>query len=731
MSAPQFALDRLAKFERLAEKHTVAAPEETVTLTLPDGKTFDCPASTTALEAAKLIVRSSKVYSKFLVASRDGELIDLSRPVERSCKMEFLTFEDPRGREVFWHSSAHALGYALECLFSAQLGHGPATESGFFYDAFVGDKVMSPEDLAAIDAKVKELCAKPQKRPAEASAESPAGSSAGASSPLSPTAFQRLEISKEEALDLFSYSPLKSELIRDHVADGDTCTVYRCGNFVDFCRGPHIPDLSLIQAFQCSSCSAAYFKGDQTRESMQRVYAVAFPTAALLKQHLDLLEEAKRRDHRTVGKEMDLFLIHKFSPGAPLFMNNGTHIYRKLESFIRELLHKHYYQEVMTPTFFNTDLWKISGHLAHYSENMFMLRKAEIPNPAYVSDEATPGVPKTVEDPAAPQYGLKPMNCPAHCLIYKSQYHTAQDLPIRMSEFGVVHRNELSGALSGLTRVVKFEQDDAHIFCTVDQIETEMRDILSFLESVYEPFGLSFAMRLSLRPDDRIGSDELWDHAEGTLRKVLQESGYAFTEMPGDGAFYGPKIDVLLLDAIGRKHQCGTVQLDFNLPSQERFDLQYSRFDEAQGKQVMEHPVMIHRAILGSVERFMAILIEHTCGRFPFWLSPRQVLVVPLSADQQEYARAVQRKIHDAGYLVDIDCSGEKMEKKVALGWTKKYNFILVLGSKEAQAGTVAVSGRTLSAVEGVTENPKFRKSMSLDDFLALMQRLDKGRENK
>lgn len=722
MSVPQFAVDRLAKFKALAEKHARPAPEGNVTLTLPDGKTFECAASATALEAAKLIVRSSKVYSKFLVALRDDELIDLSRPVERSCRIEFLTFEDPRCREVFWHSSAHALGYALECLFSAQLGHGPATENGFFYDAFVGGKVMSPEDMAAIDAKVKELCAKPQKKPAEGAAPA---------SEESSTAFQRLEVTKEEALDLFSYSKLKSELIRDHVAEGDTCTVYRCGSFVDFCRGPHIPDLTLIQAFQSTSSSAAYFKGDQTRESMQRVYAVAFPTAALLKQHMDLLEEARRRDHRTVGKDMDLFLIHKFSPGAPLFMNNGTHIYRKLEAFIRELLHKHHYQEVMTPTFLNTDLWKISGHLAHYSENMFMLRKPEVPNPAYVSDEATPAVPKTVEDPAAPQYGLKPMNCPAHCLIYKSQYHGVQDLPIRMSEFGVVHRNELSGALSGLTRVVKFEQDDAHIFCTVEQIESEMRDILSFLESVYKPFGLSFSMRLSLRPDDRIGSDELWDHAEGTLRKVLQESGYSFIEMPGDGAFYGPKIDVLLLDAIGRKHQCGTVQLDFNLPSQERFDLQYARFDEKTGKQIMEHPVMIHRAILGSVERFMAIVIENTCGKFPFWLSPRQALVVPLSADQHEYARALQEKIHGAGYVVDIDCSGETMEKKVAMGWSKKYNFILVVGSKEAQAGTVAVSGRTLSAVDGVTENPKHRKVMPIDELLSLMQKLEKDRENK
>lgn len=582
-----FIEERLKKFNELKEKYPAAKVEEKqVHVTLPDGKTLECKSTDTFHDVAKQAVKSSKVYSKFLAAKTEKGVFDMSAPVREDCKLEFLTFAEPEGKEVFWHSSAHVLGAVLEKMFSGFLGHGPALDSQFFYDCYLPDgKNIEQDKLPEIAKEMKEFV----------TANAKEGK------------FERIMIPKEAALDLFSYSKLKCELISDHVADGELCSIYRCGPFVDFCRGPHVPELSLLKAFHVNACSAAYFKGDQKRESMQRVYAISFPSEAELKAHLDAVEEAKRRDHRVLGTQMELFTLHPFAPGMPLFLNNGTHIYRGLENFIRTLLHKYHYIEVMTPQFFNVDLWKISGHLQHYSENMFMLKQ---------------------DAPTDPQYALKPMNCPGHCLIYKSSYHSRQDLPIRMSEFGVDHRKEVAGALTGLTRVWKFEQDDAHIFCRVDQIHQEITGIIKFLEDVYKPFGLRFSFELSLRPDDRIGSDELWDMTEGTLRQVLRDSGFDFIENPGDGAFYGPKIDVKLYDALGRKHQCGTVQLDINLPSAERFDLTYA--DYVDGKQVYEHPVMIHRAILGSVERFMAILTENTGGRFPFWISPRQAVVIPV-----------------------------------------------------------------------------------------------------
>lgn len=693
---PGFVADRLAKFTALSEKYGAQHAEGTpLTVTLPDGKTVEIFHGSTALDVAKQVIKNKKIYSKFLAAVRDGEVIDMSARLDKNCKIEFLTFDDPRAKEVFWHSSAHLLGYALEKQYDAHLGHGPAIESGFFYDAFFESGLkMEPESLLALDKVAAEIV----KQAAAAPGNSPARS------------FTRLEITKAEALDLFSYSKLKSELIADHVEDGAMCSVYRCGDFVDFCRGPHIPDLGMIQAFKCMYSSAAYFKGDQNRESMQRVYAVAFPTKEQLDKHIEMLEEAKRRDHRNLAKEMDLFMSHKYAPGAPFFMSNGTRIYRKLEAFIRELLHEFEYDEVMTPTFLNTELWKTSGHLQHYQENMFLLERKE----------------KT-----DPQYGLKPMNCPCHCLIFKNQHHSAQELPIRMAEFGVVHRNELSGALSGLTRVVRFEQDDAHIFCTVDQIEQEMQSLIEFIKRVYAPFGINFTMSLSLRPEKKMGSDELWDKAENTLRKVLTNAKLDFAENPGDGAFYGPKIDVHLTDALGRQHQCGTIQLDFNLPSKDRFDLLYSVYDEKTGTVKQEYPVMIHRAILGSVERFMAIVIEHTAGRFPFWISPRQIIVIPLHGDDiAEYAREVRDRYHSKGYYVSLDTSSEKMEKKIAIAWSKKYNFIMVVGAQEKENKTVALSGRTLSAHIGEQDNQRARKVIPLAEVDVLLANLATTRAN-
>lgn len=514
----------------------------------------------------------------------------------------------------------------------------------------------------------------------------------------------RLSITREEALDLFSYSALKQELIRDHVGEGETCTVYRCGNFVDFCRGPHVPDLGRLKAFKALSCSAAYFKADQSRESMQRVYGVSFPSEKELKEHLERLEELRRRDHRVVGQQMDLFMMHRYAPGMPLFCPNGTVVYRRLEGFVRELLHKYHYKEVMTPTFLNTELWETSGHLAHYRENMFLLEQR----------------------PGEPLYGLKPMNCPAHCLLYRAQHRARAELPLRLAEFGVVHRNELSGALSGLTRVCRFEQDDAHVFCAQDQIQDEVGKVVEFLKEAYTPFGLQFSLALALRPAERIGDDAVWDAAEAALRAALVAAGQPYTECPGDGAFYGPKIDVRLVDALGRPHQCGTVQLDFNLPV--RFDLQYA--DYRDGRQVYDRPVMIHRAILGSLERFMAIILENCAGRLPFWLSPRQVVVVPVCADFAEYAEGLAERVHQAGFEAVADLSAEKMTKKIAVAYDQHYNFICVVGRREHDQASVTVQGRSLAAADGVTEHPeKHSRFMAADEFITLLCRLRDGRK--
>ncbi|CAL6020651.1 Threonyl-tRNA_synthetase [Hexamita inflata] len=676
-----FIAERSQKFQKLQEKYVQQQPEvKQVTVTTPDGAKHEASTAQTYMEFAKALVKNSKIYSKFLAAKVDGELVDLSRNIEKDCVVQFVQFSDAEGKEVFWHSSAHVLGATLEKLYDGHLGHGPAVDNGFFYDCFIpSQKVIDVSQLEKISKEMKNFVVSTQEKN-----------------------FVRLLITKEEALDLFSYSKLKMELIQDHVKEGELCSVYRCGSFVDFCRGPHVPELSVLKAFNCSASSAAYFKGDQTRESMQRVYAIAFPSETELKEHLEMIEDAKRRDHRVLGSQMELFTMHKFAPGMPLFCNNGTLIFRRLEGFVRSLLHKYHYIEVMTPNFLNTDLWKISGHLQNYSENMFFLQQ---------------------KLPTDPLFGLKPMNCPAHCLIYNSQFHSKAELPIRMSEFGVCHRNELSGALSGLTRVCKFEQDDAHIFCTVEQIFQEITSIMSFLKDAYKPFGLKFSFALSLRPEHRIGSDQLWDEAENSLRSVLVNSGFAFIENPGDGAFYGPKIDVKLTDALNRQHQCGTVQLDFNLPSADRFNLTYADFKD--GKQVQEHPVMIHRAILGSIERFMAVIIEHTAGKFPFWISPRQAVVIPVRAEFNQYASQVSEMIYQAGYEVKPDLTDEKMSKKIAQAFAEKYNFVLVVGQKESETMSVTVQGRSMALVDKVTDKPeKYSKSMQVEELIKLFGQL-------
>ncbi|KAH1260068.1 Threonine--tRNA ligase, mitochondrial 1 [Glycine max] len=456
------------------------------------------------------------------------------------------------------------------------------------------------------------------------------------------------------------------EIINDLPAD-KTITVYRCGPLVDLCRGPHIPNTSFVKAIACLKASSAYWRGDKDRESLQRVYGISYPDQKSLKEYLHRLEEAKKYDHRILGVKQELILHHEWSPGSWFFLPQGTRIYNKLMDFIRNQYRDRGYQEVISPNVFNMELWVQSGHAANYREDMFILE-----------------VDKQ-------EFGLKPMNCPGHCLMFKHRVRSYRELPLRFADFGVLHRNEASGALSGLTRVRRFQQDDAHIFCRESQIKDEVRNSLNFINYVYKIFGFTYELKLSTRPEKYLGDIATWDKAESALKEALDDFGKPWQLNEGDGAFYGPKIDISVSDALGRKFQCATLQLDFQLP--DRFKLEFSAEDEAK----IERPVMIHRAILGSVERMFAILLEHYKGKWPFWLSPRQAIVCPVSEKSQAYALQVRDQIHQAGYYVDADTTDRKIQKKVREAQLAQYNYILVVGEEEANTGQVSVRVRDLA----------------------------------
>ncbi|KAF1875145.1 hypothetical protein Lal_00007761 [Lupinus albus] len=453
------------------------------------------------------------------------------------------------------------------------------------------------------------------------------------------------------------------EIINDLPPD-KTITVYRCGPLVDLCRGPHIPNTSFVKAIACLKASSAYWRGDKNRESLQRVYGISYPDQKSLKEYLVRLEEAKKYDHRIVGVKQELIYHHEWSPGSWFFLPHGARIYNKLMEFIRNQYRDRGYQEVISPNVYNMDLWVQSGHAANYKEDMFVLEIEK------------------------QEFGLKPMNCPGHCLMFKHRVRSYRELPLRFADFGVLHRNEASGALSGLTRVRRFQQDDAHIFCRESQIKDEVRNALNFINYVYDIFGFTYELKLSTRPEKYLGDLETWDKAENALKEALDEFGKPWQLNEGDGAFYGPKIDISVSDALNRKFQCATLQLDFQLPN--RFKLEFSAEDEAK----IERPVMIHRAILGSVERMFAILLEHYKGKWPFWLSPRQAILCPVSEKSQAYALKVRDQLHQAGYHVDADTTDRKIQKKVREAQLAQYNYILVVGEEEANTGQVSVRVR-------------------------------------
>jgi len=569
----------------------------------------------------------------------DGVLWDLTRPIEKSCSLELLPFTSEEGRHVFWHSSAHILGYALEKKYRCLLNIGPPTEKDFFYDVKVDEGVqVSAADFKDLLSTVRSIVK--QKHP-----------------------FLRIEVTKEQAAAMFKYNKYKLAIV-NKTPENEKISVYRCGHLIDLCRGPHIPNTSLPQGFAINSTCSVYVDGKTDGEVLQRVYAISFPTKKMLDDHMEKLKQAALRDHRNLGKQQELFFFHQWSPGSAFFLPHGFRIYKKLIDFIRGQYHQRGYEEVLTPNLFMSKLWETSGHWSHYQDCMFTLKCDDV------------------------QWALKPMNCPGHCLMFLNRVRSYRELPIRMAEFGVLHRNELQGALHGLTRVRRFEQDDAHIFCRPDQIQQEVAAAFDFVKYVYTTFHFDVHLELSTRPANFMGEPALWDKAESELQTVLAACGLPWKINPGDGAFYGPKIDVHIKDALDRFFQCATIQLDFQLPI--KFNLQYMTAEE--GK--LERPVMVHRAILGSLERFIGILTEHLAGKWPFWISPRQIVVVPVAAPYIKYAHTVAEQLHAAHYYVDVDDSDKSLQKRIREAQIAQYNFILVVGQEEVDAGTVNVRTR-------------------------------------
>ena len=608
-----------------------------VTVKLPDGTTKRVPAGTPVRDVAEGI--SPRLAKEALAAFVNEQMVDLSHPLDMDATVQIVTPKTPEALHLYRHSAAHLMAAAVISLFpGAQCGIGPPTDEGFFYD-FVVDRPFVPEDLVAIENTMRELAAK-------------------------DLPFERKMLPKAEAKAYFAArdEPLKVQLIEEK--GGPVVSCYRIDDaFIDFCTGPHIPSTGKLKAFKVLSSSNAYWKGDAQNQPMQRIYGTAFFKESALKAHLARLEEARKRDHRKLGRELGLFSFHHFAPGAPFWLAKGTTLYNLLANYMREVLSPEGYIELRTPLAFNRQLWETSGHWEHYRDNMFLIES---------EDE---------------QLGLKAMNCPGHMLVFASEGRSYRDLPIRFYDQGILHRNEASGVLSGLTRVRQFALDDAHCFVTEDQIGEEVERLLRLVDRVYGDFGLEYTTELSTRPDEYLGEIDTWNHAETQLNRALEATGRPFLVSEGDGSFYGPKIDFHVTDAIGRKWQCATIQLDYQLP--QRFDLKYIGSDNA------EHcPVVIHRAIFGSFERFIALLIEHYAGAFPLWLAPVQVTVLPIADRHAEYADGIRQRLADAGLRVELDARQEKIGYKIREAQLQKVPYMLVVGDREVAEDTVAVRRR-------------------------------------
>ena len=623
-----------------------------VKITLPDNSERAYAAGTTLGEAVKQL--SNSLAKKVLAADVDGELTDLREEVKDGSKVSFLTFNEQGGKDTLRHSASHIMAQAIKRLWpDAQLAIGPAIENGFYYDIDM-EHVLVPEDLAKIEAEMHKIVK--------------------ANFPI-----EKEVLSRDEALKFIKekHENYKVELIEDLPADAEIST-YRQGEFVDLCAGPHVASTGKVKAFKLQSLAGAYWRGDEKNKMLQRIYGTAFEKKEELDEYLHLLEEAARRDHRKLGKELGLFVLKEQGPGFPFFLPKGMALRNELESFWREVHHDFDYEEIRTPIILNRQLWEQSGHWFHYRENMYT---------TVIDDE---------------DYAIKPMNCPGSILVYQNDLHSYRDFPMRMAELGLVHRHELSGALHGLFRVRSFTQDDAHVFMLPSQIKAELIKVIELFDRIYSQFGLTYRVELSTKPDNAMGDDAIWESATNALREAIEEKQIPYQINEGDGAFYGPKLDFHIRDSIGRTWQCGTIQLDMNLP--ERFHMEYV------GEDGQKHqPIMIHRACFGSMERFIGILIEHYAGAFPTWLAPVQVKILPISEKHVEYAEKLRKAFKKAYVRVELDDRNEKIGYKIRQAQMEKVPYMLVVGDKEEQEGTVAVRSR----VEGE------KGSVKWEDFLA------------
>jgi threonyl-tRNA synthetase len=635
-----------------------------INITLPDGSQRQVDSGTTALDVAMSI--SEGLARNVLAAEVNGEVWDPQRHIVTDATLKLLTWKDDAGKSTMWHSSAHLLAEALEALFpGVKFWVGPPIENGFYYDVDFGDQTITDNDFGAIESKMMELAK--QKNP-----------------------FVRSEMSKADAIAYFTEKedPYKLDLL-EGLEDG-TITFYNQGNFTDLCRGPHMPHTGFVKAAKVMSIAGAYWKGDEKNKQLTRVYGITFPKKQELNAYLELLEQAKARDHRKLGKEMDLFhFSEKVGQGLPLWLPKGADLRMRLESFLKEAQRKAGYEPVITPHIGNKELYITSGHYAKYGEDSF----------------------QPINTPAeGEEYLLKPMNCPHHCEIFKARPRSYRDLPVRFAEFGTVYRYEQSGELHGLTRVRGFTQDDAHIFCTVDQVKEEVGKVIDLVLYIFRTLKFEdFIAQVSLRdpenPEKYIGKDENWDKAERAIQEIADEKGLKTVVELGEAAFYGPKLDFMVRDAIGRKWQLGTVQIDYNLP--ERFELEYTGADNTKHR-----PVMIHRAPFGSMERFVAILIEHCAGKFPLWLTPEQVKILPISDRFNEYAESVSKVLENHDIRALVDDRSEKVGKKIRDAELEKIPYMLILGESEANDGTVSVRKQGEGDVGG----------MSVEAFAELIQ---------
>lgn len=625
-----------------------------VSIVFPNGSEQQFEEGVSAIQIAQSI--SSNIKKNAVVAKVNEQFVDMSKNIYCSSSIKFFDIQSPEGLQVMRHTTAHILAQAVRRLYGdVHFGIGPVIENGFYYDIDM-EKSISVDDLESIEKEMRRIV-------------------------NSNLVITREELSYEQAIQMFAQDPLKLELL-NAIPSGEIISVYRQGEYVDLCKGPHLPSTGYVKSFKLTSVSGAYWRGNSNNKMLQRIYGVAFESNQKLQHYFHNLEEAQKRNHRKLGQDLELFMFSEEAPGMPFYLAHGQIIRNELEGFLRELQVVYDYQEVRTPFMMNKRLWERSGHWDHYKDNMYF---TEVDNQ---------------------QYALKPMNCPGHMLIFKDKLRSYRDLPIRMAEFGQVHRHEFSGALNGLLRVRTFCQDDAHIFVRVDQIEQEITSALKLINHVYEVFGFSYDIEVSTRPEQSMGSDEVWNQAESALIHVLEQLNYPYSINEGDGAFYGPKIDIHIKDAISRSHQCATIQLDFQFP--EKFDLSY--IDENNER---ERPVVIHRAVFGSIDRFLGILIEHFGGMFPLWLAPVQVKVIAVSnAIHMEYAKQVYAEMRQVGIRAELETREEKLGYKIRDAQMKKTPYIIVVGDEEVENQTVSI--RQFGSKKSYSQN--------VNSFLAKLQ---------